>query len=226
MGMMIDVLDKRIKDMKTLRQREERRDNKVAQGALDLRFTTLTAQIHSLMTALQYTRDYMQFQLTESILSDLEKMLRGHKDVIQSGFVEKDALQQSETDLKSIQQNVKKEWSKHYSALTSATISTLQVISGIDSENVSKCLDGIMKGSNWTTSLGDFKMMNRSLSEAGNLINGLGLNPQIIAFLQKMNNGKATVIDLDENVLHWLKEESLDKRIKLSFTGGSKKYWS
>ena len=224
MGMMIDVLSKKIKDMKDLRQREERRDNKVAQDALDLRYKTLTTQIHSLMAALQYTKENMQFQLSDTILSDLEKMFTEQKAVIRSGYAEKDAINQAETDFKNIQQSIKKEWSKQYLNLTNATISTLQVISGIDSEHVSKCMEGIAKGSVWTTSIGDFKKMAHNLSEAKTLIIGLGLDPQIIAFLQKMNNGKATVMDLDDNVLRWLKEESLDKRVKLSFTGGSKKY--
>lgn len=224
MGMIIDVLSKKIQDMKDLRQREERRDNKAAQDALDLRFKALTTQIHSLMTALQYTKENMQFQLSDTLLSDLENLLTEHKAVIRSGFAEKDAINQVEIDFKNIQQSIKKEWSKQYLTLTNATISTLQVISGIDSERVSKCMEGIAKGSAWTTSIGDFKTMDHSLSEAKTLINGLSLDPQIIAFLQKMNNGKATVMDLDDNVLRWLKEESLDKRVKLSFMGGGKKY--
>ena len=44
MAMMIDILDKSIKDMKDLRQREERRDNKAAQEALDQRFSVLTVR--------------------------------------------------------------------------------------------------------------------------------------------------------------------------------------
>lgn len=223
-GMIIDVLSKKIKDMRDLRQREERRDNKAAQNALDFRFKALTTQIHSLMTALQYAKENMQFQLSDSVLSDLENLLTEHKAVIRSGFAEKEAINQAETDFKSIQQSIKKEWSKQYSTLTNATISTLQVISGIDSEYVSKCMTGIAKGSTWTTSIGDFKTMAHSLSEAKTLISGLGLDPQIIAFLQKMNSGKATVMDLDDNVLRWLREESLERRVKLSFTGSSKKY--
>ena len=221
MGMMIDVLSKRIKDMKDLRQREERRDNKAAQDALDLRYKNLTTQIHMLMMALQYTKENMQFQLRDAILSDLENLLTEMKAVIRSGFAEKDAINQAETDFKNIQQSIKKEWSKQYLILTNATIGTLQVISRIESEHVSKCLDGIEKGANWTTSIGDFKTMAQSLSDANTLINGLGLDQQIIAFLQKMNNGRATVMDLDDNVLRWLKEESLDKRVKLSFTVSS-----
>ena len=224
MGMMIDVLSKKIKDMKDLRQREERRDNKAAQDALDLRFKNLTTQIHSLMTALQYTKENMQFQLSEAMLSDIEKLLNEHKGTIRSGFAEKEAITQAEADYKVVLQNVKKEWTKQYAALTNSTVSTLQVIIGIDSEQVSKCLDGISKGSVWNGSIGDFKTMDKSLAEAKILINGLGLDQQIIAFLQKMNAGKATVMDLDDNVIRWLKDEALDKRVKLSFTSGSKKY--
>ncbi len=38
MDMMIDILNKKIKEMQELRQREERRDNKAAQEILDRKF--------------------------------------------------------------------------------------------------------------------------------------------------------------------------------------------
>ena len=223
MAMMIDILDKSIKNMKDLRQREERRDNKAAQEALDQRFSVLISQIHSLMLALQYTKDNMQFQLNDQILIELENLLQESKGIVKSGFAEKDPIVQVENSHKTVQQNIKKDWAKHYSSMTNSTKSTLQVISGIDKEKVAKCLDGIAKGASWTTSIGDFKAMNQSLAEAKDLIDGLGLDQQIIAFLQKMNNGKATVTDLDENVLRWLRDESLDRRVKLSFAGGSRR---
>lgn len=50
MAMMIDILDKSIKDMKDLRQREERRDNKAAQEALDQRFSVLTSENGRIIT--------------------------------------------------------------------------------------------------------------------------------------------------------------------------------
>lgn len=221
--MMIDILDKSIKDMEDLRQREERRDNKAAQETLDQRFSVLTNQIHSLMLALQYTKEEMQFQLNDQILMELESLLQKSKGIVESGFAEKDPIAQMENAHKTVQQNIKKDWSKHYSSMTNSTKSTLQVISGIDTEKVAKCLEGIAKGASWTTSIENFKAMNQSLAEAKDLIDGLGLDQQIIVFLQKMNNGKATVTDLDENVLRWLRDESLDKRVKLSFVGGSRR---
>ena len=180
-------------------------------------------QIHSLMTTLQYTKEHMQFQLSEVTISSLENLLNEHKGSIRSGFAEKDLVAQSEADYKIVLQNIKKEWTKQYTVLTKSTVSTLQVIIGIDIERVSKCLDGITKGSIWNGNIDDFKIMEKNIVEAKALIEGLGLDHQIIAFLQKMNTGKATVVDLDDNVIRWLKDEALDKRVKLSFTGNSKK---
>lgn len=224
MDMMIDTLNKKIKEMKELLQREERRDNKAAQDALDNKYKLLTKQIHQLMIALQYVKENMQFQLSEIVLIDLENLLTTHKGAIRSGFAEKDSVSKVESDLKSIQLSIKKEWSKQYSTLTNSTVSTLKVISDIDSEHVTKCLEGIAKGETWTTSIGDLKTMNKSLSDANTLIAGLGLDQRIIDFLQKMNSGKATVMDLDEKVLNWLKTESLDKRVRLSFISTAKRY--
>lgn len=219
MSMMINVLNKKIKDMKDLCQREEKRDNKVAQDALDLRFKNLTSQIHSLMMALQYTKGNMQFQLSEVTLYDLEKLLTGLKETVRSGVAEKDAITQSEEEYKAVLQNVRKEWAKQYTVLTNSTVSTLKVIIDIDREGVTKCLEGIAKGSTWSGCSDDLRAMNKSLAEAKMLIDRLGLDQQIITFLQKMNGNKATVTDLNNNVIRWLKDEKLDKRVKLSFIG-------
>ena len=215
--MIIDVLDKKIKEMKDLRQREERRENKAAQDAIDSRFKALTNQIHKLVLALQFAKLNMKFQLSDQLLDDLNALLTEHKESIRSGYADKDAVTKAEGDLKTILLNVKKEWSKQYAALTNATVSTLKVIAGIDSDQVSKCLAGIARGEAWTDDVNEFSVMNKSLSDANSLIAGLELDNQIISFLQKMNSGRATVVDLDEKVLKWLKDESIDKRVKLSF---------
>ncbi len=220
MGMLIDILDKKIKELKDLRQREERRDNKAAQDALDQKYKVLSGQIHELMLALKYTKANMSFQLSEAILDDVNTMLLDQKATVQSGYADKEMVSKVESELKSILISIKKEWAKQYLNLTSATVSTLKVIAGVDTEKVSACLDGIAKGETWTTDINEFQIMNKSMADANTLISGLGLDEQIISFLQKMNSGKATIADLDDKVMSWLKIEKLDKRVKLSFSLG------
>ena len=223
MGMLIDVLDKRIRELKDLRQREERRDNQSAQNALDQKYKVLAGQIHELMLALKYTKENMSFQLSEAVLDDVNTMLLDQKATVQSGYADKEMVFKVESELKSILISIKKEWAKEYLNLTSATVSTLKVIVGVDTEKVSDCLGGIAKGETWTTDINEFQTMNKSMADANTLISGLGLDEQIISFLQKMNSGKATIADLDDKVMNWLRTEELDKRVKLSFSLGMRK---
>ena len=224
MGMLIDVLDKKIKELKDLRQREERRDNKAAQDALDQKYKVLAGQIHELMLALKYTKSNMSFQLSEAVLDDVNTMLLDQKAAVQSGYADKEMVSKVENELKGVLVSIKKEWAKQYFNLTSATVSTLKVIAGVDTEKVSDCLDGIAKGETWTTDINEFQTMNKCMADANTLISGLGLDEQIISFLQKMNSGRATIADLDDKVMNWLRTEELDKKVKLSFSLGMRKY--
>lgn len=217
MDMMENVLIKKIKEMQDLRQREERRDNKAAQEVTDHKFRDITTQVHELVLALLYAKKNMGFQLNDEILSGLQTIVVNQKNAIRTGYADRDTVLKVEADLKDITTTIKKEWNKRYKALTDATISTLKVISGVDSEKVAMCLNGIGKGENWTSDIEEYKTMLGSIKSAEDLINSLGLDQQIIAFLQKMNSGKATAVDLDEKVLEWLRRESLDKRVRLSF---------
>ena len=217
MGMLIDLLDKKIKEMKDLRQRVERRDNKAAQDAVDHRYKALSEQINNLMLALQFAKSNMSFQLSDDVIKAVETLLQEHEDAVSSGYADKEIVTKEEDDLKLIITNIKKEWTKKYKTLTDSTVSTLKILIDIDPDKVSECLDGIERGEYWTTEITEFEAMNKSLESANDLISGLGLDEQIIAFLQKMNNGKATLVDLDDKVICWLKAESLDKKIKLRF---------
>lgn len=203
--------------MKDLRLKEERRDNKAAQEVLDHRYSILTEQLNLLVLALQYAKNNMSFQLSNPVIDEISSLLVAHKEAVQSGYADKDIVLQVETDIKTTQNNIKKEWTKKYKSITDATISTLKVISDIDADKVSECLEGIERGENWTTDINEFQAMNSSLQNANILISSLGLDAEIITFLQKMNSGKASVVDLDEKVMGWLKKEELDKKVKLSF---------
>ena len=72
------------------------------------------------------------------------------------------------------------------------------------------------------TDISTFKAMMEGIESADQLITNLGLNQGIISFLQNVNQGKATLADLTDDVLAWIKEEDLETKIKLSFRAGSR----
>ena len=187
MGMLIDILGDKINAMKELRLRQERRDNKAAQDAVDHRYRSLSEQINQLITALQFAKKKMAFQLSDEVIKSVETLLMDHKDAVRSGYADKDIVDKEEDELKTLSATIKKEWTKRYKVLTDATVSTLKILIDIDSDKVSDCLEGIERGENWTTDISEFEAMIKSIESANVLISGLGLDEQIIAFLQKMN---------------------------------------
>lgn len=112
---------------------------------------------------------------------------------------------------------MKKEWSKQYANLTRATVSTLEAIRGINPNNVGRCLQKIQPAENWDLDVEKYQTMHNGLKEADHLIMELGLDDEIITFLQNTNTGRATLQDLNDKVLDWIRDEQLEKKLRISF---------
>ena len=62
-----------------------------------------------------------------------------------------------------------------------------------------------------------FKNMLQGIASAEQLIQKLGLDDEIILFLQNTNAGKASLLDLNDKVLNWIRSEKLENKIRVSF---------
>ncbi len=218
--MLYDKLVQKIKDMKDVCQRKTLKENQEEQKATDQRFKSLIEQEHCLIETLSYAKENLQFQVSDSVIDALTALHEKLIQLVGAGRVQKDAVVAAEAGLKNIQAIVQKEWKEHYKALTDAKVSILNIIEKIHTENVSKYLEKIRQAESWTTNLNKYRNLKTGLLEADELIRNMGIDqaPGIIHFLQNMNMGKATVADLDDEVLAWIRKESLEKRIRLSFS--------
>ena len=79
------------------------------------------------------------------------------------------------------------------------------------------CIQSIQAAETWDLDISKYKNMHSGLEKAAQLILGLGLDEEIIQFLQKTNDGKATLKDLNERVLSWIHDENLEQKIRVSF---------
>ena len=139
------------------------------------------------------------------------------EQIVASGLASPDGIINADNTFKTLQSSMKKEWSKQYADLTSATVSTLEAIRGIDPDNVGRCLQKIQPAENWDLDVERYKTMHNGLNEADYLIMELGLDDEIIAFLQNTNSGRATLQDLNDKVLAWIRDEQLERKIRISF---------
>lgn len=69
----------------------------------------------------------------------------------------------------------------------------------------------------WDTSVDTLMTLKEAIAQANQIIQNLNLDQEVITFLGKITSGKATLKDLNEDVLQWMKDEQLLSKIKLSF---------
>lgn len=108
-------------------------------------------------------------------------------------------------------------WAKHFDALTKKTRGTLEIVRSIDPEKVMKCLMLIQDAEVWTMEKMVLERLRQALDGAEALIQGLGLDSNITDFLSKMAHGQATLKDLNEDIIAWLRKGNFEYRVKLSF---------
>mgnify|MGYP003292011255 CR=1 FL=1 len=216
--MIFDQMERRIKEMKELRRLETIKANRVQQEATDIKYHNLVAQVKGFINILQYFQTELKFEVSDSYKTEIRALLAKLQEVIKDGYANKDLVTESENDFKNIINTIKKDWTKHHTSLTSTTVNTLKIIGGIESDQVEACLTDIKNASTWQMDVTVYKKLKKALDSADSLIEKMSLDQDIIDFLTKMTSGKATFYDLNDKVMEWIKKESLEKRVKLSFT--------
>lgn len=206
--MIINLLEKKIAEMKELRRLEAIKANKASQDAIDAKYRTLLLQVHQTIAILKLTKDEFNFTLAEANFESLYSLLERLQEVVKSGFASKDLLAEAENSFKNITVNIKKDWGIYFNEITTSTVSTLKIIRALDTELVSHCLSNIETAENWTLNKLTYSNLRKSLDDASILIQKLNLDNEITEFLAKMNLGKASIENLNEKVLSWIRNEN------------------
>ncbi len=215
--MIFDDLVLTSKSMQDLQKKVEIQKNKGIQDNTDEKYRVLTIQSNQLVESIDYIYKEIGIVPKKETIQSLVELVNNLEKTTDSGFASTERVTLSETQFKSIQGNMKKEWPKCYAELTAAKIGTLEAINKIDSEKVSSCLDKILCAENWDINVDNFKSLKQGLSESEQLVADLALDDEIVSFLQKTNEGKATLKSLSDKVLNWIKKEHLENKIRISF---------
>ena len=215
--MIFDELVVTEKALKDLKAKTDLQRNKAFQKNTDTRYRIVLKQTESFISTLEYLYEDAKILKNDKILNLTKELLDTLETAISTGLAIQDDVAKSENSYKGIQSEMKKEWSKKYSDITGSTVSTLEVIKGIDPESVDNCLKKIQGAITWELGTGQYVTMTKGLLEAEQLVVKLGLDDEIVIFLQNTNAGRATLLDLNDKVLKWIRDEKLEGKIRISF---------
>ena len=215
--MIFDDLVTTTKAMQDLQKKTAIKNNKAMQDNADTKYRLLLNQVNHFVDVIVYLYTDLSVPKNHEILISTSELMNVLEQIVASGLASPDGIINADNTFKTLQNRMKKVWSKQYVDLTGATVSTLEAIRGIDPDNVGSCLQKIQPAENWNLDVERYQTMHNGLNEADHLIMELGLDDEIITFLQNTNSGRATLQDLNDKVLAWIRDERLERKIRISF---------
>lgn len=215
--MIFDVLDQKMKDMKALRQREERRANQKQQEAADQKYRGLVEEAHLLVRSVNAVRHMLKFPVSEELRTDCLTLLDELESVVSAGYAVQESVEKVKRRYDALHGQMKKAWAEYFRSHTADTLNTLRVIRSIDETSVDRYIEQIEAAKDWSAGLSAFGVLMVTLMFAEELIKRLDMAEETVDFLHKMASGRATAADLSEGIAAWLRKEGLDKKIRLSF---------
>lgn len=203
--------------MQSLQRKIAFKENKDKQDNTDGKYRLLLFKANGLVDTISFLYSNTAIPKDENLVESIKSLMDDLEKIVDTGLASHEGVLKAGTSFEEINEKLKIEWPSHYASLTNATFSTLEAIKDINPKDVETCLKKITSAKEWDLDVKRYERLTDGLNEANHLIVGLGLDDEILSFLQNTNSGKATLADLNEKVLAWIQNEGLENRIRISF---------
>ncbi len=211
--MLIDTLNECIIDMKSVREMEKVSADTKKQAAADYDFKQLIINLKQMIDEVNLAVENSTFRPSSNVLSTLKSFIGVCDKIVQSGAANNATTQSISSESKKIYAVIGQEWALFYTEYTKNTLSLLDTIKGIlkDEKNAIYAANKIKKASAWNSVVENYNYLKQGMDEAEGLLKELGFDEDspILAFLKMVSEGNATILDLTEDILKWIREENL-----------------
>ena len=219
--MLIDTLNECIIDMKTVREMETVSADTKKQATADYNFKQLILSLKQMIDEVNLAVENSEFRPSANVISALKSFLGSCDKVVQVGAANNATTQYITTESEKLYKVIRQEWGEYYSKATDNILSLLDTIKGIipDENKAIYATNKIKKASSWNASIDNYNYLKQGIAEADKILEDLDLDEdsEILAFLKLVSEGKATILDLTEEILLWIKSERLADKVKLIF---------
>ena len=219
--MLIDTLNECIVDMKTVREMETASADTKKQAAADYNFKQLVLGLKKTVLEVDLAVKNSDFRPSANVISALKSFLASCDKVIQVGAANEATTQYISTESKKLYAVMGQEWSEYYTKMSSHVISLLDTVKSIlkDENKAVYAVNKIKKAANWNTSIDNYNYLKQGLAEADQILEDLDLDEdsEVLAFLKLVSAGNATILDLTDEILEWIKTENLGDKMFINF---------
>lgn len=157
-----------------------------------------------------------QYHFDESLITNIKECIT----YIDNTFDKKNAMrvESFRTRVSSIDNSLSQDWMHYCNIMNQKMIEKLAILKVISKNqfeinSLKNCIDNFK---NWPLDINMKNAYDKSNSRANELINDMHFDDEIERFLMKVSNREATLLDLNDSILKWIKEENLEKSIALN----------
>lgn len=219
--MLIDTLNECIIDMKTVREMETASADTKKQAALDYDFKQLVLNLKQTVDEVNLAVVNSAFCPSDNVISALKSFLGVCDKIVQMGAANNATNQYISSEAKKLYTVIGKEWEEYYVKATANILSLLDTVKEIipDQSKAIYATNKIKKAATWNTTVDNYNYLKQGIAEADKILEDLdlGKDSEILAFLKLVSDGKATISNLTDEILVWIKSEGLADKIKVSF---------
>ena len=219
--MLIDTLNECIIDMKTVHEMETASTDTKKQAMADYNFKQFILNLKQMIDEVNLAVENSEFRPSANVISALKSFLGSCDKVVQVGAANNATTQYITSESKKLYAVIKQEWTEYYFKATANILSLLDTVKGIipDENKVIYATNKIKKAASWNTSIDNYDYLKQGVAEADKILEDLGLDEgsEILAFLKLVSKGKATILNLTDEILTWIKAENLADKLYINF---------
>ncbi len=215
--MLLDELRKAIEDMEEIRDLEQDSQDSQKQNRIDKLYVTEVDDNHKIVSAIENSRKFAAFIPSPELKNEILRLLRDLQKCTESGLAQEYRLKIVQNGKKNIKYGFETEWSVFYKGLTDKKLHTLTTIKEItqDKEKTGYTINKIRNAAVVSYENDNrVRLLAEGLVETDSIFAQLGLEKEseIMVFLDKVADGKATLLDLTDTVAKWIEEKNLTEK--------------
>lgn len=207
--------------MKTVRQMETASADTKKQAMADYNFKQLIFSLKQMIDEVNLAVENSEFRPSVNVISALKSFLGSCDKVVQVGAANDATTRYITDESKKLYAVIGKEWKEYYLNATANILSLLDIVKGIipDEKKAIYAMNKIRKASSWNTSIDNYNYLKQGIEEADKILEDLDLEEDsvILAFLKLVSEGKATILNLTDEILAWIKAENLADKLYINF---------
>lgn len=217
--MISQALENSIKCMSKLREEEKNFTNAKQQEKWDKDFKTDIENFNEVINKVNNISKKCKFKISQESKIIARTIVEKCKENINLGKVKNYLNFEIHKLIKQLFSQIEEEWNQFYECISRKFLDLLNmtILIARDTEKVKYTIGKIKKGESWEKIDKNINLFVEGIQDVDSILKELEVVDEKIEFLQKVAGGKATIVDLTEDIVEWIARVNIASKLAVRF---------